>query len=169
MVLLSFSIPCHIPLIQSGQKAQTTRIPRKTRKNGAKPYSVGEKAQLYYRSRQAKSCLNCIQECDIRCGNEDSWCKDWLNFFGETVITRILHYSKPAAFLGNEIWTGYAIGTMDDKEKDMWAIADGFHGGWDEACDFFEKSTKDPLWMYKDLDVLKWDGTMIVRRADVTQ
>lgn len=170
MVLFSFSIPQHIPPIQSGQKAQTTRIPRKPRANGAKPYSVGEKVQLYYRSRQKKNCKNCIEamNCDrtwvqsdlIRCARHS-------NFFGESVITEIDHYwTAPIdTDFGYEFWMDSTIGFLPDDEKDSWAKLDGFPNGFKQAHEFFYGETGDSNWMFKDLDVIHWDGTKIARRV----
>ncbi len=174
MVLISFSYPKHIPLILSGQKSQTTRQPRKPRANGTKPYSVNEKVQLYYRSRQKKTCGNCIvgQPCNFhqthgRLVNETyDRCASHSNFFGEAVITEINHYwSRPLEISeGFEYWMGSTLGHLDDEEQDLWAVLDGFKN-FDEAHDFFYAETADAEWAYKDLDVIKWDGTQIVGRV----
>lgn len=170
MVLFSFSNPNHISLILSAQKCQTTRQPRKPRKNGANPYSVGEKVQLYYRSRQGKICGNCLKndfaggECiegyvyDLspNCTLKHS------NFFGESVITEIVHYwDGEYKREGNELWEGAILHDISDEEKEAWAIADGFRGtenltAWGYAYEWFTKSTGDPFWAYRNLDVIKW-------------
>ena len=180
MVLFSFSIPRMIPDILSGKKAQTTRIPRKPRKNGAKPYSVGELGQLYYKSRMAHDfCKNClVSSCPHgqkpRISN-GGCTYPWTNFFGKSDIIGINHYTKAdhlemceqthTALLGNEMWAGVHIGELKESEVNAWAIADGFPEGINEAHEFFVKSTGDEEWMFKDLDVIKWNGTQIARRV----
>ncbi len=170
MVLFSFSVPQHIPLILSGRKAQTTRIPRKPRANGKKPYGVGEKVQLYYRSRQKKGCSNCIIRDyinrDMLVGDAHL-CESHLNFFGESVITEIDHYwTLPIdTDFGYEFWMDSTLGFLPDDEKDLWAKLDGFPDGFSQAHEFFYGETGDANWMFKDLDVIHWNGTKIARRV----
>ena len=168
MVLFSFSIPGHIPLIKSGTKHQTTRIPRKLRKNGTPPYKVGDKVQLYYRSRQKASCNNCItvpqpQPC-IFWHDEISECHHHKNFFGKSEITEIRHYQLGKCFReGNEFWMGYYLGEESSEEKKIWAIDDGFTS-WQGANFWFAHTTQDGIWAYKPLDVIVWDPEPIIKR-----
>lgn len=177
MVLFSFSVPRMIPLIFSGQKSQTTRQPRKIRANGKKPYSVGEKMQLYYRSRQKSRCSNCISsKCTItfeRRIHKDLSnfppCDYWSNFFGEAVITSLIHYTNqmlPGMLRtsedGSEMWMS-SIDEVDCGEQIAWATADGF-GSFDEADDFFAKQYGTD-WAKKDWDCILWNGQQIVRRV----
>ncbi len=165
---LSFSHPKHIPLILSGAKSQTTRQPRKPRANGAKPYSVGEKVQLYYRSRSKKTCNNCIKDTYERhCDFYNMFgvypeivCCEHSNFFGESNITSIIHYTNQMlegmqrmSEDGKEIWMT-TFDKLDCGEQLSWAIADGFQG-FDEADDWFSEQYGDG-WMRKDWDCICW-------------
>lgn len=169
MVLLSFSTLYHIEKIKNGSKHQTTRVPRKPHKNGSPAYKVGDKVQLYYHSRQIKSCSNCIQDKDTynlvfseRYGRLP--CKIWSNFFGESMIVRILHYQYGPYFEnGTEIWKGYNLSEADMMEKEKWAVADGFTS-WAAANQWFKKSTQSEWWAHKPLDVIIWDSTSIVQK-----
>lgn len=182
MTLFSFSIPEHVPLILSGTKAQTTRIPRKPRKNGAKPYSVGELAQLYYRSRQKASCHNCILIDTPNCRQHrgfDNYCKYHSNFFGESVITTIIHYTNqmlPGMLRtsqdGHEMWMP-TFDKLDCGEQVSWAIADGFSSfaeadEWFSTVEYIEngkKCTYGKDWIKKDWDCILWNGQQIARRV----
>ena len=161
MVLFSFSIQKHIQLILSGTKHQTTRVPRKPHKNGSPAYKVGDKVQLYYRSRMRKSCANCIQDkklCPIGA------CESWDNFFGESEIVRILHYQYGPYFEnGDEIWKGYNLAEASLEEKEKWAQADGFKS-FEDANQWFKKTTKSEWWAHKPLDVIIWGADPIIQR-----
>lgn len=172
MVLLSFSIPEHIPLIKSGKKAQTTRIPRKPRSNGKPAYSVGDKIQLYYRSRQKDTCNNCIvdQPCGYKAkiGIPIPACTSHIDFFGETTVTEIIHYDGNHQYAenGNEIWMGCTIGHLDDEDRESWAVADGFKN-WDAADDWFVRLKNDGydnFWHNRSYDVITWEKEPIVKR-----
>ena len=172
MVLFSFSIPEHIPLIKSRTKHQTTRVPRKVRRDGTPPYKVGDKIQLYYRSRMRLSCDNCIIQ---PCPNQEDkdkmipglkirTCSMWDNMFGESMIIEIRHYQYGPYFEnGNEIWMGYYLGEASQNEKKIWAIADGFTS-WQGANFWFTHATQDGIWAYKPLDVIVWDPEPIIKR-----
>ncbi len=169
MVLFSFSNPRHISLIMLGIKHQTTRVPRKPRKNGAKPYSVGEKVQLYYRSRSKATCNNCIEDTyERRCGfyrdfgvyPEIEMCCEHSNFFGESVITSIIHYTNQmlkgmqrTSMDGKEIWLP-TFDKLDAGERESWAIADGFTD-FSEASSFFELYYGNE-WIKLDWDCICW-------------
>ena len=157
MVLFSFSIPEHIGLIKSVKKSQTTRIPRMFRKNGAPAYKVGDKAQLYYRSRMKASCDNCI----LNCGKVPNinWCEQHTNFFGESEITKIIHYHDgDYKENGNEVWMGYTMAHMLEDDLDSWAVADGFID-FNNASDYFKTSHGDN-WVYLNWDVIVWGELM---------
>jgi len=171
MVLFSFSIPEHIDLIKSAKKSQTTRIPRKSRKNGAPAYKVGDKVQLYYKSRMKASCANCIKiECDRRkyiLPNDlkIKWCKAHSNIFGESEIIEIRHYDVgPYYENGFEFWMSNYLGNLPEDEKKSWAVADGFSGGWKEANHWFAHNTQNNLWAFEPLDVIVWDKENIIER-----
>lgn len=168
MVLFSFSISEHIKKIKSGIKAQTTRIPRKPRKNGAPAYQVGDKVQLYYKSRQKSTCDNCITTPQPKPCNffhtEMSECQHHTNFFGESEIIKIIHYHYSAyKENGNEMWNGIILGGLPEEEKESWAKADGFDS-WLHASLYFFRSTNDPMWMYRNLDVIVWEKENIIER-----
>lgn len=167
MVLFSFSIPEHIPMIKNGSKHQTTRRPRKTRSNGQPAYSVFDKVQLYYRSRMKESCENCISKCSYERGGVLGLvfpCRFWSNFFGESGIIDIIHYHRGAyKERFHEVWTGYTLAHVDDEDRERWSKADGF-GSWDEAGDWFMKKTGDPNWADQNLDVIIWDAEPIIKR-----
>jgi len=173
MVLLSFSIPSHIDLIKSAEKHQTTRIPRKPRKNGTPALKVGEKVQLYYRSRMKSSCHNCIDTgCFFYKDIHDPYynskpCKNWINFFGESEIVEILHYHDGDYRENeNEIWMGYTLTHADDEDAESWAVADGFKD-YGSAYDYFSKSTGNPHWADQNLDVIVWQREPIKQRWDM--
>jgi len=154
MVLLSFSITDHIQKIKAGLKFQTSRIPRKPRSNGKPAYSVGEKAQLYYRSRMRKaSCDNCI----LNCGKVPNinWCEQHTNFFGESEIIDIIHYhSGDYKERYHEVWTGYTLSYASKEDKESWAIADGFID-FKEASEYF-KTSHGGNWADLNWDVIVW-------------
>jgi len=168
MVLFSFSIPSHIDLIKSAKKSQTTRIPRKSRKNGAPAYKVGNKVQLYYRSRMKGNCDNCIvtpqpSPC-IFWHAEMIDCPYHKNFFGESEIIEIRHYDVgPYYENGHEFWMGMFLGSLPVDERESWAIADGFKN-WKEAYLWFVNSTKSNIWDYRALDVIVWKKESIIER-----
>jgi len=167
MVLFSFSIPEHIDLIKSAKKSQTTRIPRKSRKDGAPAYKVGDKAQLYYRSRQKKSCMNCLKFNPILCDIKDhnGCCTNHTNFFGESEIIEIRHYDVgPYYENGHEFWMSNYLGNLPEDEKKSWAVADGFSGGWKEANHWFAHNTQNNLWAFDPLDVIVWDKENIIEK-----
>ena len=174
MVLFSFSIPEHIDLIKSAKKSQTTRIPRKSRKDGAPAYKVGDKAQLYYRSRQKKSCTNCLKfdpslkfdpiMCDIDETVFEDCCTNHTNFFGESEIIEIRHYDVGHYYEdGHEFWMGMFLGSLPADERESWAIADGFKN-WKESYLWFVNSTKSNIWEYRALDVIVWKKESIIER-----
>ena len=172
MTLLSFSIPEMIEMIKDGTKHQTTRVPRKPRSNGKSAYSVGDKVQLYYLSRQSPSCKNCIvQPCARRIEKKNMIlglkivdCSDWTNFLGESEIIEILHYNiddyKEDGF---EFWMEMYIGDFPEDEQDSWAKADGFPDGFRQADHWFKKSTKNSLWAFQPLDVIVWEKKQIIK------
>jgi len=167
MVLLSFSIPKHIDLIKSAKKRQTTRTSRKSRRNGAPAYKVGDKVQLYYRSRQKKSCMNCLKFNPILCDIKDhnGCCTNHTNFFGESEIIEIRHYDVgPYYENGFEFWMSNYLGNLPEDEKKSWAVADGFSGGWKEANHWFAHNTQNNLWAFDPLDVIVWDKENIIER-----
>ena len=166
MVLFSFSIPEHIDLIKSAKKSQTTRIPRKSRKDGAPAYKVGDKAQLYYRSRQKKSCMNCLKFNPILCDIKDhnGCCTNHTNFFGESEIIEIRHYDVgPYYENGHELWMGMFLGSLHTDERESCAIADGFKN-WKESYLWFVNITKSSIWDYRALDVIVWKKESIIER-----
>ncbi len=167
MVLFSFSIPSMIDKIKDGSKHQTTRIPRKPRSNGKSAYRVGDKVQLYYRSRMKRTCANCIvtpqpNPCNhfhsemIDCPYHD-------NFFGESEIIEILHYDGNHNYAenGNETWTGIYLADEHISNKESWARADGFES-WRAAFQWFGQ--KNPVWALMPLDVITWDSAPIIKR-----
>ncbi len=117
MVLLSFSEPAHVPLILDGRKRQTTRQERKN------PIKVGDILQVYYKSRCAKTCLNCIKICPQglkRCSVYRNFgCHR--NFFGTALVTSV-----------ETIFPHL----MTDEEREAWAKADGFDS-WTKAALWF--------------------------------
>lgn len=158
MVLFSFSIPDHIEKIKSGLKCQTTRMPRKPHKNDSPAYKVGDKVQLYYKSRMKKSCVNCLPyytSCIFSIHDKETCCSYWNNFFGESQIRQITHY--------NLTEYGHWIGSLSFTEKEQWAKSDGF-GSWKEANQWFSHNTQNGLWAYQPLDVIIWDAEPIIKR-----
>ena len=168
MVMFGSSIPSMIDLIKTGAKHQTTRIPRKLRSNGKAAYSVGEKAQLYYKPRQKKLCSNCIETkpCNFRIthGNINiDRCSSWTNFFGESEIIDIIHYHHVGYGERNhEVWMGYTLSLASQEDKEAWAIADGFLS-WKDASSWFAQE-HSPMWADVNLDVIIWDSKPIIER-----
>lgn len=169
MVLFSFSIPDHISKIKDTSKHQTTRIPRKPKKNGEPAYKVGDKVQLYYRSRMANKCENCIVVSSPNaCGFYDDdvidCCCRHTNFFGESEIIDIIHYHHgDYKERYHEVWMGYTLALADDEDAESWAVADGFEN-YGFAHDYFYKSTGNPHWADQNLDVIVWQKEPIVKR-----
>ena len=138
MPLMSFSEPGHIPLLISGEKAQTTRQPRKN------PVKVGDILYCYYKPRQKDSCRNCITPCRIDFERRQHFgysympaalkpCEKWNKFFGEAVVSVV----KPLDFAN-----------MTGEEVDDWAVADGFEN--------FEKAD---AWFTQKYSVRGIDGS----------
>ena len=153
MPLLSFSDSKHVPLILDGRKAQTTRRPRKS------PIKVKDTLRVYFRSRMKKgTCLNCISKtCTKSNANSDpknsleDWGKDngcelWYNFFGTAKVTAVTRVGR----------TTLTIDKWDDREKESWAIADGFTN-FDEADKWF-KRIHGPDWQAQEWDIIHFEG-----------
>ncbi len=167
MVLFSFSIASMIDKIKEGSKRQTTRIPRKARSNGKLAYAVGDKAQLYYRSRMARTCDNCIvtpqpNPCN-HFHSEMIDCPYHNNFFGESEIIEIRHYNGNHNYAenGDEIWVDIYLADEPMSDKDSWAKADGFES-WKDALQWFGQT--NPIWAIMPLDVITWDAEPIIKR-----
>lgn len=121
MPLMSFSEPEHVSKLLEGTKRQITRRPRKN------PLKVGDKLYCYYKSRQKKSCNNCILRREYGRGNcsvnmQIGYCSDWSNYFGEAITIRILPFN-------DIIYT---------KSLAIWAKLDGFES-YEKAWDWFAK------------------------------
>ncbi len=146
MVLLSFSDPKHVPLIISGEKAQTTRKPRKN------PIKVGDTLHVYFKLRMAKTCENCIFEkciCSVqnRKGvflGED--CAQQTNFFGTAKVIRVAKLRETTSLIEN--WR--------DDIKEWWANLDGF-SSFAEANEWFTR-VHGPDWQAQDWDVIYFEG-----------
>lgn len=170
MPLMSFSEPSHVPLLLSGQKCQTTRAPRKT------PLKVGDILHCYYKSRQRKTCGNCIgQNCKtyyaIEFGGVSqkvSTCSEHRNFFEMAKVTGILHCNNIFAMNSNKFDFNTQIFKLSEKWingfdsqpeifMEQWARADGF-ANLAEADKWFTKSTKNSLWMMQPWDVIIFES-----------
>jgi hypothetical protein len=150
--LLSFSEPKHVPLILDGRKAQTTRKPRKT------PIKVNDTLYVYFRARMKKgTCLNCISKmCTKSNANSDpksledcNGCEFWCNFFGEAKVTAVARVGK----------TTLTIDKWYDREKESWAIADGFTN-FNEADEWF-KRIHGPDWQAQEWDIIHFKGSWL--------
>jgi hypothetical protein len=148
MVLLSFSDKKHVPLILNGQKAQTTRKPRKN------PVKVGDTLQVYFKSRVGKGhCKNCLRDhtCPLlmqlsRIGNVIyPNCPDWINFFGTAKVIDVKQ------FRGSYNFTHWI-----KAELEYWAKNDGFPS-FKEANEWFTK-VHGPDWMSQDWDIIYFKG-----------
>lgn len=136
MVLMSFSDRRHIFKLKEGVKDQTTRFIRKT------PVQVGQTLQCYYRSREKKSCHNCINE---DCGERDplggKLCPEHTNYFGEADVTAVLPIQKALATMG----------------KEEFARKDGFDS-WEEADLWFRRHCgAGPNWPTLPYVVIRFD------------
>jgi hypothetical protein len=157
-----------IDLIKTGEKTQTTRVPRKLKKNGEPAYKIGDKVQLYYKSRMRNKCENCIVVSPPNpCGlyNDDiiDYCFHYTNFFGESEIIDIIHYHhSDYKEQYHEVWMGYTLALAGKEDMDAWAIADGFPNGYIQAHDFFKSI--NPNWADQNLDVIVWSKDQIIAR-----
>src|SRR5674536_67384 len=93
MPMIQFSEPKHVSLLCNGLKQQTTRKPREKH-----PIKVNDKIIAYFKPRRRKgNCSNCIKKgCDWsnftgfkELSKDKVGCPDWINFFGETVVTSV--------------------------------------------------------------------------------
>ena len=158
-----------IDIIKTGQKHQTTRIPRKQKKNGEPAYKIGGKMQLYYRSRQKSSCNNCITVPQPNPCNfwhaEMIDCPWHKNFFGESEIIDIIHYHHgDYKERYHEVWMGHTLALAGKEDMDSWAKADGFPNGYIQAHDWFKATTGNPNWADQNLDVIVWQKDPIIKR-----
>ncbi|HKZ42227.1 MAG TPA: hypothetical protein VJ044_14790 [Candidatus Hodarchaeales archaeon] len=163
LVLFSFSIPSMIDLIKTAKKHQTTRIPRKPKKNGEPAYKVGDKVQFYYRSRIKASCDNCLNKHTTRDCITGFGCDNWTNFFGESEIIDIIHYHHgDYKERGHEVWMGYTLSLASKEDQEAWAKADGFNS-WKDASSWFAQNNS-PMWADVNLDVIIWSKEPIIKR-----
>jgi hypothetical protein len=161
-----------IDLIKTGEKHQTTRIPRKPKKNGEPAYKIGDKVQLYSKSRMKESCENCIRVSPPNpCGfmkrfdelPESGSCCEHTNFFGESEIIDTIHYHHgDYKERYHEIWMGYTLSLAIKEDQEAWAKADGFES-WKDASSWFAQNNS-PMWADIDLDVIIWDPNPIIKR-----
>jgi hypothetical protein len=158
MPLLSFSDSNHVPLILDGRKAQTTRKPRKN------PITVNDTLYVYFRSRMKKgTCLNCISKtCTKSNANtknsledwgKDNDCEFWYNFIGTAKVTAVVRVGR----------TTLNIDKWDDREKESWAIADGFTN-FDEADKWF-KRIHGPDWQAQEWDIIHFEGDWLKKTS----
>lgn len=146
MPLLTFSIREHVPLILSGEKAQTTRL------IGKRKLAVGDTLYLYFKPRMKKgTCLNCIRpDCpDFSIDTpDDKDCRftnylgghNWKNYFGEAIIESLLSIKE--------------ILDWDWNARDEWAKLDGFKDFREANKWFTKKYGKD--WMNLPFQVISW-------------
>jgi len=144
MVLLSFSDAKHVPLILNGMKAQTTRKPRKN------PIKEGDILHVYFKSRMAKDCKNCIkQTCNFEGhklprdtpGLIAQRCGAHTNYFG-TATAIIVEDFDPLL--------------LSPAALEAWAQADGFQN-FEKANEWFTKvHGKD--WIYKPWVIIYFKG-----------
>lgn len=127
MVLMSFSDPAHITKLKKGSKTSTIRL---IRKNPVKP---GQTLQCYYRSRQKKTCGNCIDYDGCTKVNfvEGAGCEYHNNFFGEAGVIDVTPIKEALATMDKE-----ELAKMDGfdswEDMDQWFISNaGFGPYWD--------------------------------------
>lgn len=136
MPLMSFSTLKSA--LQSGNKRQTTRLPRK------RPLKVGDTLYVYFKSRAKKTCDNCLtMHCILdHCIPlaEQGECKNHKNKFGNAVIT--------------DIKTGHFI-TLTDRELHAWAERDGFYD-FDHANKWFFDAY-GARWMHMEWTVITFE------------
>lgn len=155
MVLLSFSEPDHVKKILDGRKKQTTRQERKN------PVKVGDVLQVYYKSRCAKTCLNCIYgKCMYAVQGDSDYtyaakCDQHSNFFGTARVTSV---------------ETICFDQMTAEQLDAWALADGFDS-WGSAYEWFEAhySKKFGVWSWKEVPwvVIHFEGDWLEESTDV--
>lgn len=119
MVLMSFSEEQHVLKLKMGEKDLTTRFLRKT------PVKVGQTLQCYYRSREKKSCSNCIVDnCAGRGQVVDNVCSHHTNFFGSATVKAVLPIKEALVAIG----------------KEEFSRRDGFDS-WEEADKWFGRNS----------------------------
>src|SRR5664280_2107885 len=123
MPMMQFSEPKHVSLLHSDLKQQTTR------KLGVRPIKVNDRIFAYFQPRAGKgNCSNCInKECDSSnftgFQKHKVGCRNWTNFFGETVVTsvQITDFEH-----------------MSSADREDWAVKDGFTC-FNEANEWFSR------------------------------
>jgi hypothetical protein len=86
-------------------------------------------------------------------------CDRWANYFGAAEVVDIQHHYKTWPEDHREhIDNGYyaLFGDMPEIALEKWAKADGF-SDLQEAHRWFVKSSKDPMWMFRDWDVVVFE------------
>lgn len=172
MTLMIYTERNHIIPMRSLQKVQTTRPRRKN------PIKVGGLLQCYFASRMKKyTCFNCISEkCLVqpfsdnlykdsianRAYIKETGCHDpWTNFFGEAIVTEIVHSWNPQNWLG-DTEEEYYILTFDDildEEPDwleQWAVKDGFPQGFKQADEWFTRKYGVD-WKKNEMDIFYFE------------
>ena len=145
MPLMSFSEKKHIELILSGEKAQTTRKPRKN------PIKDGGILYCYFKPRMKKSCKNCISgTCkNSILNNHMEWpvidCMGHINKFGTAKVTCLKHVTGNARF---KYW--------NIEDLDEWAKLDGFEDI-QEADEWFTR-VHGPDWREQDWTIIYFEG-----------
>jgi hypothetical protein len=151
--ILSFSDSNHVPLILDGRKAQTTRRPRKN------PITVNDTLYVYFRSRMKPGCKNCILgECPASVQNQTHTflgqdCTRHTNFFGTAKVTAVVRVGR----------TTLTIDKWYDREKESWAIADGFKN-FAEADEWF-KRIHGPDWQAREWDIIYFEGNWLKKTS----
>lgn len=141
MTLLSFSDPKHVSRILSGEKAQTTRKPRKY------PIKAGGTLQVYFRSGMKKDCVNCIfGQCPASVQTHThafrgQVCAQHQNFFGTAKVIKVEDFDP-------HLLSQFAL--------EAWAKADGFES-FEEADEWFTKVYGQD-WTSQPWDIIHFEG-----------